>query len=219
VEKSREIKVLSIVALVIAVFGMTLGFAAFSTTLSISSSATVTPDSNDFKVVMSGSETDPYESLISYVSLGGATADKGYSTGLNFTTSNVKFFEPGQKITYEVYIHNVGIYNAYIKELKFKNIDGYGSKKICTAVSGSGASQELVNEACEDIHIYFETFATGSKFDHYYDETFNYYNEILIGEKFFANIVIEYESDGNRVDGPFNVNFGDIEFIVKSTNE
>ena len=57
-EKTRQIKLLSIVLLVIAITGMTLGFAAFSTTLSISSSATVTPNSEDFKVVMLGSETD-----------------------------------------------------------------------------------------------------------------------------------------------------------------
>ena len=51
-EKTRQIKILSIVALVVAIAGMTLGFAAFSTTLSISSSATVTPNSDDFKVVV-----------------------------------------------------------------------------------------------------------------------------------------------------------------------
>ncbi|MBQ3511969.1 MAG: hypothetical protein IJA30_06735 [Bacilli bacterium] len=48
-EKERQIKLLSIIALVVAITGMTLGFAAFSTTLNISSSATVTPNSEDFK--------------------------------------------------------------------------------------------------------------------------------------------------------------------------
>ena len=49
-EKQRQMKLLSIVTLVVAIIGMTLGFAAFSTTLSISSSATVTPTSEDFKI-------------------------------------------------------------------------------------------------------------------------------------------------------------------------
>ena len=53
-EKNRQIKILSIVALVLAIAGMSLGFAAFSSTLTISSSATVTPNSNDFKVVVYG---------------------------------------------------------------------------------------------------------------------------------------------------------------------
>lgn len=53
-EKERQVKILSIVALVIAIAGMTLGFAAFSTTLNISSSATVTPSSDDFKITIYG---------------------------------------------------------------------------------------------------------------------------------------------------------------------
>lgn len=53
-EKQRQMKFLSIVTLVVAIIGMTLGFAAFSTTLSISSSATVTPNSEDFKISLYG---------------------------------------------------------------------------------------------------------------------------------------------------------------------
>ena len=52
--KTRQIKILSIIALVLAITGMTLGFAAFATTLSISSSATVTPSSEDFKINIYG---------------------------------------------------------------------------------------------------------------------------------------------------------------------
>ena len=49
-EKNRKFKILSIVLLVMAIAGMTLGFAAFSTTLSISSSASVTPNRDSFGV-------------------------------------------------------------------------------------------------------------------------------------------------------------------------
>ena len=45
----RKTKIITIVALVIAIFGMTLGFAAFSATLNISTSATVAPNSEDLK--------------------------------------------------------------------------------------------------------------------------------------------------------------------------
>lgn len=49
-EKRRRIKVLSIIALLLVIAGMTLGFAVFSSTLNISSSVTVSPDSNSFNV-------------------------------------------------------------------------------------------------------------------------------------------------------------------------
>ena len=49
-KKRREIQILSIVALVIAVAGMSIGFAVFSTTLNISSSATVSPNADEFNI-------------------------------------------------------------------------------------------------------------------------------------------------------------------------
>lgn len=53
-ERNRSVKVLSIVALVIAIVGMSLGFAAFSATLNISSSAAVSPNDDDFSVMIYG---------------------------------------------------------------------------------------------------------------------------------------------------------------------
>ena len=53
-KNSRQTKLLVIIALVLALTGMSLGFAAFSSTLSISSSASVTPNSNDFKIKIYG---------------------------------------------------------------------------------------------------------------------------------------------------------------------
>ena len=54
-EKERHIKILSIIALVLAIAGMSLGFAAFSTTLNISSSASVTPNSDNFNIIFCNS--------------------------------------------------------------------------------------------------------------------------------------------------------------------
>ena len=56
-EKVRQVKVLSIFALVLAILGMSLGFATFSSTLNISSSATVSPNSEDFKMRIYGFES------------------------------------------------------------------------------------------------------------------------------------------------------------------
>ena len=53
-EKSRQIKVLSITSLVVAIFVTAIGFAAFSTTLNISSSAIVSANSDDFKIKIFG---------------------------------------------------------------------------------------------------------------------------------------------------------------------
>ena len=52
-KKTKQTKILSIIALITAVLCMSLGFATFSTTLTISSNANVTPDSSAFAVKFS----------------------------------------------------------------------------------------------------------------------------------------------------------------------
>ena len=49
-EHSRKQKLLVVLALVIAIASLSIGFAAFSTTLNISPSANVTPNSDSFSV-------------------------------------------------------------------------------------------------------------------------------------------------------------------------
>ena len=51
---TNKAKMISIIALVVAIAAMSLGFAAFSTTLSISSSATVTPKDTNIQLTMYG---------------------------------------------------------------------------------------------------------------------------------------------------------------------
>ena len=79
-EHNRKIKILSIVALVLAISAMTLGFAAFSTTLNISSSASVTPNSGDFSVKFSTSQN----SLVV-----AAVAPSSKSTGASATNGTI----------------------------------------------------------------------------------------------------------------------------------
>ena len=56
-EKDRGTKAIAIVALLIGVVGLSVGFAAMSSTLTIESSADVAPSENDFTVQFSTSST------------------------------------------------------------------------------------------------------------------------------------------------------------------
>ena len=212
---NNKIKILIIIVLVLAITGMTLGFAAFSSTLNISSSAIVTPNSDDFKVVISGSDTDFSVSEIGYVAENGATADVGFCNGFECNSSNVQFTEPGQKVTYKAYVHNIGKYVAYIKTIEFANVNGTEHKKICSAVENGGATQTLVDAACEGIRVYCQSPA-----GYYYDNmTFLNNNNILnVGDFLPVYTIIEYQEGAARVDGPFNVQFGDVKLVIKSSN-
>ena len=82
-DRNREAKIISIVALFIAVVGVSVGFAAFSNTLTINSSAEVKPDSSKFAVNFSstsGVETE-----------GDVAASATPSTSIWKTRTNNKF--------------------------------------------------------------------------------------------------------------------------------
>lgn len=74
-ERDRKQKFIVMIALMVAIASMSLGFAAFSTTLNISSSATVSPDSSNFNVIFSpGSDWhDDMDDLIDWDLSGTAT--------------------------------------------------------------------------------------------------------------------------------------------------
>lgn len=219
-ERNRQMKILSIVALVLAIAGMSLGFAAFSSTLTISSSATVTPNSEDFKVVFSGSTTDVNEKIVVPTVSGGATATNAILVDNSLTALNASFTEPGQSVSYIGYGHNVGKYTAYCKQIIFNNIAGEQTTKKC--VAGDGTTQKLVDAACESISVVYKlSIPRYSPIEGYFDSSIynsNYYNDVQVGEFARGEVVIEYAKDGARADGPFTVQFGNIEIVMRSYN-
>ena len=213
-EKTRQIKILSIVALVVAIAGMTLGFAAFSTTLSISSSATVTPNSEDFKVVLSSNSNygDPIHNVIEPSIVGDASANAIIinNVGNTFTTNiNVNFESPGSSVLYTMFVHNVGKYDAYFNKIVFDKVSGSELKKVCSIPSDSNATPELVEQACDGIKFSVGVF-NYTKYVYFTDDY--YFNSIILkpGQVGSGKFLIEYGSDAVRADGPFNVQFGDI---------
>lgn len=206
-EKQRQIKILSIVALVLAISAMTLGFAAFSTTLSISSSATVTPSSEDFKVVFSSSEfgvatdeivPDPTDETIS------ATPAK--VNGLSLSDVQVSFTKPGGAVSYSFYIYNAGNYDAYITDINFGN-------KSCIAESGT--TESLMQKACDDIYISVTGFSNSNVV---LDSIVLNDYVIKPGKSKWIELWVNYPESANIADGPFNINFGDVTFNVSTVD-
>ena len=148
-EKSRKIKILSIIALVVAITGMTIGFAAFSSTLTISSNASVTPNSDTFGVKFS---TNKDSLVVEPVTPSSKTNDITASDGVIDNSSNptiknlsATFTTPGQYVEYTFYARNEGEYTAYLNNINF-----IGNKTCKSAV---GTTKSLVDSACYSIKI------------------------------------------------------------------
>lgn len=218
-EKSRSSKVIAIIALVVAVVGLSLGFAAFSNTLIISSNANVTPDSDTFKVVFSSSDT----SLATDKIVGETTATAGVTvgeativnTGTNPTISGLTagFTAPGESVTYDFFVHNAGEYEAFLKSINYANVSGQNNSKVCAAVDTVNTTASLVSKACEDISL---TVKVGNITA---EGTETGLSQSLAKKGYVpVTVTITYDDNGNRADGDFNVTFGDVSLTYSTAS-
>lgn len=216
-ERNRGIKALSVVALMIAIAGLAIGFAAFSTTLKISQTATVSPSDESFNVSFSSSKDsfaqNNVEGVVSDDSVMTATAasidNSNYKAPI-IQNLSAKFTEPGQSVNYTFYAYNKGSYEAYLKSIVFENVQSASSFRSC--VAGEGTTDSLVQSACNDIKV---TISVGE-------------NDSLIStsssmatisnhslaksafEKIVVTIAYENNASSQRADGDFSVNFGNV---------
>ena len=155
-EKNRSSKIIAVVALVVAVFGLTLGFAAFSNTLTISSSAYVSPSSENFKINLSGSESGITTNVVGTPAQSenlGYYASQASVSGSRISGLKANVTQPGQEVSYTFYVHNDGEYDAYLNSIVFANVEGQSAPRYCVAVDPQTTTASLVSAACESISV------------------------------------------------------------------
>lgn len=202
---NRKRKIIVIVALVVSIIGMSLGFAAFSTTLSISSSASVTPNSSDFNVEFLENVVSTYvvthpggvggiEPIVS----GGANGSIIEVGGTSISGLKANFTAPGQTVTYDFYVANTGNYDAYLRSVEFGNV---------SCIPGTDATSGMVEDACGSISIKLEIDE-----DLYTETNTLITNKILYKDTYLpVRVTLSYDIGGARADGAFDVEFGNIE--------
>ena len=224
-EKNRKIKILSIIALILAITGMTLGFAAFSTTLNITSSAIVTPNIEDFKIKIYGFTSE--ESVSTFLSTGEIAEDSisdEYSIAIvsgevsnvenavinnsNLSISNINgtFISDESSISYLFLIINEGEYDAYFSIKDYLGSLGpVNYNYYPTCIPQEGATPELVEKACNGFEqaIHFMDLSMNPLLK----ENDNYF--LAKNDAIFAIVNIDYLR--NLADGPFKVQFNDLQ--------
>ena len=218
-EKDRGTKVIAIVALLVGVIGLSIGFAAFSNTLTISSSAEVTPDSSQFNVDFTSASSGD----VSTAPIQPATKTPSDLVAANGTIDNTSdptvtglhatFTEPGQSVTYNFWAKNIGEYIAYLKSITIANAESSQTYKKCTAKTGT--TQALVDTACEGISMSVQVgseTATSSSVASITGHS--------VAKGGFDPIVvtISYAANSGRADGDFDVAFGDITLTYSSVD-
>ena len=215
-ERDRRARVIAIVALLVGVVGLSLGFAAITNTLTIQSSAEVTVDSSKFNVDLSSQAGSVVDGTVTpsvtpttdgptgaNATISNATAGAPTITGLHAT-----FTEPGQKVTYSFYTKNAGELAAYLTNVAFAEVTT-GATKTCTAKSGT--TQSLVTQACSGITLTLtlgsESFTSTTARNAFTTATAH---DLAVSASETVTVEIEYASGSAQADGDFDVAFGDI---------
>lgn len=228
-EKNRDIKLVLVTVLAVGIIGLSIGFAAFSNVLRISTAANVTPDEGTFNVDFSALADEAKDgkdiltasvsstSLTDYepaVPLTGSKASIDNSGDPTISGLTANFFAPGQKVTYSFFARNVGELDAYLKGITYANATGQTSNKVCTATDAK-ADDTLVQKACQGIVVKVkvgnDAETTGSMA--------NITNhKLLKSASEPITVTIEYQDGSAAADTDFTVSFGDISLLYSSAD-
>ena len=207
--KKRD-KSLEIIALVISILCLALGFLTFSSQLKVQSDLTAHSEKLNFRVVFSTSnkseKIEPVEPKIE-PSNSKATAENAKIINRDnpvLTNLKVNFTEPGQRARYIFYVYNAGEYTAYLNDIIYSNVAGLNKQKVCLAKDGS--TNESIKKVCDSIQI---SIKIGDI--HTNKSMYNLNNKYLrsrTAQK--VEVTIEYLDNDVFPDSDFEVIFGDI---------
>ncbi|MBQ6547062.1 MAG: hypothetical protein IJL74_03585 [Bacilli bacterium] len=222
-QKDKKARIMAIVGLLLGVVGLSLGFAAFSNTLTIKSSAEVVVDDSVFNVDFSSSSSsvvdDDITPTLNPTGVTGFTASNAVIDNDNgdavIKNLHAVFTAPGQEVTYSFFTKNAGELKAYLKSITFSNVSGESSTKICTAKSGT--TQSLVNTACTGITLTVtvgsEAFTGTTLRSAFANATAHDLNKDASET---VEVRIAYETGSAQADGGFDVSFGDVTLLYSS---
>lgn len=247
-EKNRKVKILSIIALCVSLCALTIGFAAFSTTLTISSSANVTPSEEDFKIVAHGFVGESVDNLYEFDNSSSLTQANIFTDDgevvfankvatidkLNISNVSVPLSVPDTGGIIYLKVANEGKYDAYFDSSQLSG----PFPSTCSKTEDSQATPSLVDDACDYIYADFivwdeATFSAAKNHGTDSDEfetamTNNCFasdSKVCKLEKdsyLFVQFIVRYDSDdeGNvaRADGDFKADFDPIELTFTTSN-
>ncbi len=147
-------KIIAIVALVVAVIGLSLGFAAFSTSLQISTAANVSTGTGNWNVGFSADGTTIADLTTATTKAATTSGNPGvlditkYTISQNTNATLSTTF--GSKVEYDFYVKNAGTATAYLDAVNFDNITVHCANPTATSsnwIEGSSNAGTLSSGA------------------------------------------------------------------------
>lgn len=195
-------KYIIVFALLISVAALSLGFAAFTSTLTIKSSAEYHND-QPLNVKFSTSSSSVAAGAVTPTlspATGGPTSQNATLSDTTIQGLKATFTDTNQSVKYSFYVYNASEFVAYLNSVNI-------GSKTCTA--GVGTNQTYVNSACNGISL---SVKVGS--NNYTSSNTNISSHTLAKETSEAvEVTISYADGSAKADGDFTVAFGDTTLI------
>lgn len=140
-EKERGFRVIAVIALMVAVVGLTIGYAAYSTTLKINGTANVDPAVWDVKFAY----TNTTDTALTGVKTGFAVINQEATlTDTQVSGFDVTLKAPGDSVTYNFLVANKGTLDAELSTFTMGSLS-------CAPATGSKATQEEATAVCNEL--------------------------------------------------------------------
>jgi len=195
-KNEKTTKYLTILALLVAIFSISFGFAAYTQSINISAVSDVTvktPARQGGVLSLSGDKIST--GFVKPSTSDGVKAEEAILTKDTISNISAHFTKPGQSVTYSFYGYNDSEANTYLNSVVF-------GTKTCKA--SDGEMTQKVRKACDSIKI---TIKIGSKT--FTGTEVDLKDYVISGEGNEKIVVkIEYVSGGAVSNKSFKVNFG-----------
>lgn len=138
-EKERGFRIIAVIALMVAVVGLTIGYAAYSSTLKINGTANVDPSSWNVKFVYKTGN-----SLTATLTGGAVMSTEATLTDTQVSGFNVTLKAPGDSATYTFAVKNAGSLAAKLSTFTMGTLS-------CAPAGGSSATTEEASNVCKEL--------------------------------------------------------------------
>ncbi len=138
-QKERGFRIIAVIALMVAVVGLTIGYAAYSSTLKITGAANVDPSSWSVKFAYKTGD-----SLVATKTGNASVNPEATLSDTQVSGFNATLKAPGDSITYNFLVTNSGSLDAELSTFTMGTIS-------CAPAVGSNASSEEAAAVCKEL--------------------------------------------------------------------
>ena len=235
-EKDKTGRIIAIVALFVAVVGLSLGFAAFTTSLTIDTAANVTSNSSNWNVGFSVDGTNIADVSTASTKAANESGNPGVLDVKKYTisqnTNATLSTTAGSSVSYNLSILNKGSIPAYLDSVNFDNVTiscsnvAAGSSRVIEGTANAGTSTNGGNGTTISNADCAKMFGVTLSIDStdYTSTPANPTGTITAGGSAPVVLTVAYKgtADANAVaatlDGDIVVTIGTISVVYTSTN-